>query len=237
LEDAVWEVVANLLSNPEKLREGLDDIIEAERAERRGDPEEKERAWLDNRAAVDFKRARFQDMAAEGHITFDELGAKLGELKAARQTAERELALVRGRREVLEGLERDRDAIMESYAGIMVPETLNDLSGEERHQVYRMLRPKVHVGPDGDLDIRGAIRPPESTPPEGSPVCTSTGTRPCTRGRTGSCSGGSGTEVRSCRSTGSGRRRSPGGFRRETGSSRASRTPWWSWRRRRRAGA
>jgi len=132
LEDAVWAVVAGLLTDPRQLREGLDEMIEAERAEWRGDPEEKERAWLDNLAAVDFKRARFQDMAAEGHITFRELGAKLGELEEARQTAERELTLVRVRREALASLERDRGAIMESYAG-MVPETREDLAGEERH--------------------------------------------------------------------------------------------------------
>ena len=83
---------------------------------------------------------------------------------------------MRGRREALARLEHDRDAIMRSYAA-MVPETLGELVGQERHQVYRMLRLKVHVAPDGDLDIRGAIRPPESTPPEGSTVCTSTGTR------------------------------------------------------------
>jgi hypothetical protein len=36
---------------------------------------------------VERKRSRFQDMAAEGYITFDELGAKLLELDEIRSTA------------------------------------------------------------------------------------------------------------------------------------------------------
>ena len=56
-------------------------MIEAERAGMRGDPEAEALAWLDKIAALDNKRSRYQDMAAEGHITFDELGAKLQELE------------------------------------------------------------------------------------------------------------------------------------------------------------
>lgn len=105
-------------------------------------------------------------MAAEGHITFEELGAKLGETDEARRTAERELAEVEGWRERIEQLERDRDALIEHYAG-MVPEALDDLTGEERHQIYRMLRLVVYIHPDGDLEAEGFLR---------EPVCTPTGT-------------------------------------------------------------
>ncbi|MGI8860506.1 MAG: zinc ribbon domain-containing protein, partial [Rubrobacteraceae bacterium] len=176
LEGVVWEVVSGLLNDPERLQEGLDEMVEAERAEMRGDPEQQAKAWLEKLAAVDGKRSRFQDMAAEGHITFSELGAKLRELDKTREIAAGELERLRGRRKALEDLERDRDAIMETYAG-MVPEALDELTGEERHQLYRMLRLKVYVGQKGDLDIRGAIRAPESTPPGGAAVCTSEGTR------------------------------------------------------------
>lgn len=171
LEAAVWEFVSGLLSDPERLREGLDEMIQAERAEMRGDPEQEAGAWLEKLAAVDSKRSRFQDMAAEGHITFSELGTKLRELDETREIAEGELERLRGRRKALADLECDRDAIMESYAG-MVPEALAELSVEEHHQLYKMLRLRVHVGPDGDLDIRGAIRAPQFMPPGGDAVCT-----------------------------------------------------------------
>src|ERR687897_2717065 len=91
VEEPVWELVSGLLKDPERLRAGLDEMIEAERAGMRGDPEAESLAWLDKLAALDSKRSHYQDMAAEGHITFEELGAKLRELAAHRHTAEREL--------------------------------------------------------------------------------------------------------------------------------------------------
>ena len=48
--------------------------------------------------------------------------------------------------ENIKELERDKDAVMESYVGL-VPEKLDDLAPEERHQVYKMLRLQVMVGP------------------------------------------------------------------------------------------
>jgi hypothetical protein len=40
----------------------------------------------------------------------------------------------------------------------MVPEALDELTGEERHRVYRMLRLEVYVQRNGDLEIRGVIK-------------------------------------------------------------------------------
>jgi site-specific DNA recombinase len=166
VEGAVWGLVAGLLRDPERLRVGLDAVIEAERTGGRGDPEREARSWLDRLAELDRKRARFQDMAAEGLIRFEELGAKLRETDEARRSAQRELAEVEGRRGRIEQLELDRDAIMEHYAGL-VPEALDDLTGGERHQIYRMIRLRVTIRPDGDLDVEGVLR---------EPVCTLTGT-------------------------------------------------------------
>lgn len=73
------------------------------------------------------------------------------------KAAERELRAIQGQRDMIEQLERDRDATLEHYAG-MVPEALDELTGEERHRVYCMLRLEVHVQPNGDLEIRGVIR-------------------------------------------------------------------------------
>jgi hypothetical protein len=55
-------------------------------------------------------------MAAEGLIAFDELRAKLAGLEETRETAERELAAVKGQRESIERMERDKDAVLEHYA-------------------------------------------------------------------------------------------------------------------------
>ena len=66
-------------------------------------------------------------MAAAGLITFDELGAKLEALEEIWKTARREIAGLECRTERLLALERDRDALLESYAELM-PETLDVLN-------------------------------------------------------------------------------------------------------------
>jgi hypothetical protein len=94
----VWGVVSGLLQDPERLRAGLDEMIERKRDGPRGDPEQEVRVWLEKLSDVDCKRSRVQDMAAEGHITLDELGAKLRELDELRKTAEQELNDLKQRR-------------------------------------------------------------------------------------------------------------------------------------------
>jgi site-specific DNA recombinase len=182
VEGRVWDLISGLLKDPERLRAGLDEMIEAERAGMRGDPEAEALAWLDKIAALDSKRSRYQDMAAEGHITFGELGAKLRELAAARATAERELEDLKARRSRLEDLERDKETLLEEYAGLL-PEELDRLTGEERHQVYRMLRIQAFVFPNGDLEVRGVLREASE-----APVCTPMDTRSSTPDATGASS-------------------------------------------------
>jgi hypothetical protein len=156
-EHAVWSFVTDLLLNPEALREGLNEMIERERDGNHGNPEKEVALWLDRLSEVERKRASFQDMAAEGLITFDELRAKLAALEETRQTAQRELAALEARTERLRALERDRDALLQYYAEKM-PEALDALEPEEHHRVYNMLRLRVVAFPDGTLEVSGALR-------------------------------------------------------------------------------
>jgi site-specific DNA recombinase len=184
-EERVWDLISGLLKDPERLRAGLDEMVEAERAGMRGDPEAETLTWLARISTLDSKRSRYQDMAAEGHITFDELGAKLRELEGQRTTAEEELDNLQLRRARLEDLERDRETLLREYAG-MLPERLDELTGEERHQIYRMLRLQVFVYPNGDLEVRGVLSEPREA------VCTLMDTRSSTPGVTGPYSNPSG---------------------------------------------
>jgi hypothetical protein len=63
---------------------------------------------------------------------------------------------VRARGEALKRLEHDRDALMESYAG-MVRESLENLAPEERHRIYKLLRLGVRFRPDWPLEITGVF--------------------------------------------------------------------------------
>ena len=56
----------------------------------------------------------------------------------------------------MEHLERDKEELLNYYAG-MAPETLEDLSPEERHRLYRMLRLKVVANPNRSLEVSGAL--------------------------------------------------------------------------------
>jgi hypothetical protein len=59
LEAAAWKIVSGLLQDSARLREGLEDMIERERAGVHGDPARQAKAWLDKLAEVDRKRSRF----------------------------------------------------------------------------------------------------------------------------------------------------------------------------------
>jgi len=156
VEPLVWEFVSGLLREPERLRAGLERLIEQERQAMRGNPEQEVKAWLEKLSGVDQERRGFLRLAAKGHITDEELAEELAALDETRETAERELQALQGRRKVIEELERDRDALLKSYA-LMVPEALDRLEPSERHQVYKMLRLQVLIHRDGSLEVSGVF--------------------------------------------------------------------------------
>ena len=142
--------------DPARLRAGLEHLIEKERAQTHGDPDREALEWADRIVALERKRSGFQDMAAEGLITFDELRVKLAGLKEDLERAQRELETLAQRQQRIERLEEDARQVMRSYAG-MVPENLRTLGPKERHEVYRMLRLRVAAYPDGTLLASGAL--------------------------------------------------------------------------------
>jgi site-specific DNA recombinase len=161
LEPLVWEFVSGLLKNPDRLRAGLDEMIERECKGTRGDPAREAKAWVEKLAEVDRERRGYLKLAAQGRMTDKELDEALAELGETRETAERELAAIEGRSERLEALERGRDALMEHYAG-MVPEALKSLSSEERRRIYMLLKLTVTLRADGVLaasEVVGSTTP------------------------------------------------------------------------------
>jgi site-specific DNA recombinase len=156
IEEMVWSLVSDLLKNPEQLRADLDALIAFERDIARDDPEHEAKAWLNKLAKMDCKRSGFQDMAAEGLITFDELRAKLTALEETRKTAQRELEALNRRREKIEELERDRDSLLDSLVA-MAPDALDALAPEERLNTYKMLGLGVLMRPEGGIEASGTF--------------------------------------------------------------------------------
>jgi len=157
VEPLIWGLVSDLLSSPERLQNGLETMLEQESSRFRRDPELEAKVWLEKLADAERKRSSFQDMAAEGLITFDELRTKLAALQETCENARRELASLEDRRNRLENLEHDATTLLESFADI-IPETLANVEAEERNHVYKMLRLKVSAYQGGTLEVRGTLR-------------------------------------------------------------------------------
>ncbi len=145
-----------MLCAPDRLKAGLDGMIERERDSARGDPDQEAKAWSEQVAEADRLRSGYQELAAKGLMTHEELGEKLAQVGESRKVAEHELRVIRERREHVEELERDRDALLTSYAGT-VPEALDGLAPEERRRVFSMLRLKVVAGADGSREVTGVL--------------------------------------------------------------------------------
>jgi site-specific DNA recombinase len=156
IEGDVWRFVSHLVKDPEQLREDLEDLIEQERLGLRADPEREVQTWLERLAELDRQRMRAQDLAIEGLLNHDELRSRLADLEDECVMAKRELEALSKQREKIVELERDRDGLLEFYAG-MLPEALDALEPEERHQVYKMLRLRVAVGTEGGIEVKGTL--------------------------------------------------------------------------------
>jgi uncharacterized protein (DUF2384 family) len=133
-------------------------MIEQERrnASLADDPATEAARWSEEISEARRKRARYQEMAAEGSVNFDELWERLATLEDNRKTAEQELRTQQRRIEHLARLDQDRDTLLKSYAGVM-PEAIDTLGSQERHRVYRMIGMEAHLAADGSLDLSGDV--------------------------------------------------------------------------------
>jgi site-specific DNA recombinase len=158
LETAVQRVISDLLANPSELREAFEAALQRERDGEHGDLHQEAQIWLEKLEEAERMRHGFQEIAATGLMTLDELSASLDRLENTQATALRELDAIVDRRERKEELERGRDVILGTYAGA-TPGVLESMEQEERHRLYRKLRLEVLVGVDGNLDsaIAGSI--------------------------------------------------------------------------------
>jgi hypothetical protein len=133
----------------------MERLIEQERTSQTRDPEREADAWVKRIAECVQKRSAYQDQQAAGLMTLEELGTRLRELDNARRAAERELAALKAHRRRVKDLEQDRNVLLEDTAA-MVPEALNNLTGEEKNRIYQMLRIEVTPTAAG-YDVSGAL--------------------------------------------------------------------------------
>ena len=130
-------------------------LIDRERGFAVQRPAEELAAWAEKLEECDRLRSAYQDQQAAELMTLEELGSKLASLEETRKLARAELAAVRAREARVEEREKDRDALLESWAGA-VPEALGGLTGQEKNKLYRMLRLEVTPTAEG-FDVTGAL--------------------------------------------------------------------------------
>ena len=155
VEEPVWRFVSGLLKDPDRIRAGIEELIEREREGVRDDPGGEMRLWEEKLVECSRLRSGYQDQQAAGLMTLEELGSKLAKLEETRRIAEAELAALDARERRTKELEADRDALLASYAEL-VPAALEDLSGEERSRVYEMLGLEVRPDPEG-YEVSGLL--------------------------------------------------------------------------------
>jgi site-specific DNA recombinase len=153
-ESRVWEFVSGILKDPEKLEADLERMIEQERNGLRSGSGEEAEIWTKRLKECATQREKRLEQHVEGLITLDELKEKLNAIEETRKVAERELSRFKDLRAEISNLEKDKEALIESYANL-VPEALDSLTPDERQQVYRMLRLRVMAHPDGTLEASG----------------------------------------------------------------------------------
>jgi hypothetical protein len=96
IEALVWKTVSSMLTDPEQLRGDLEEMIDRERqSSLRGEPDLGTKAWMDKLAEINRMRSGYQEQAAKGLMTLDELSARLMELEGTRRTAEQGLAILK----------------------------------------------------------------------------------------------------------------------------------------------
>ena len=155
VEPIVWEFVSGLLKDPERIRAGMDALIEREREAGSRDTGQEATVYASKLEECDRLRSAYQDQQALGFMSLEELGSKLKGLEETRKLAQAELAALEMREKHARELKKDRDALLESWAGA-VPKALDGLTGQERNKVYRMLHLEVTPTTEG-FRVTGAL--------------------------------------------------------------------------------
>jgi succinate dehydrogenase/fumarate reductase flavoprotein subunit len=78
------EVYFRLLKDPERVRVGLEAMIEQERSGMHGDRDQEAASWLEKLSEVSQERRGYIRLAAKGQITDGELEEALAELEEMR---------------------------------------------------------------------------------------------------------------------------------------------------------
>jgi hypothetical protein len=159
LEAYVFEQVRVFLSDPNLMRAGLMELVASEAKEQERDRTELAH-WTEALQNVEMKTDRLLDLYLDGRLDKARYEEKMEFLRAEETNARKEVERLKTRREMVEAAQRNLNALVESYAQT-VPEHLDALTPEERHEIYRMLGLRIRLDNTGIVEIGGVVRFPE----------------------------------------------------------------------------
>jgi hypothetical protein len=160
LEALVFEQVRAVLSDPDLMRAGLRELVASETAEQERDRSELAH-WTEALQNVEIRTKRLLDLYLDGGLEKALYEEKMDSLRAEERSAREEVEHLKARRRMIEAAQHDVEALIQSYAEA-VPEELDDLTPEERHQIYRMLGlSRVKLDNTEAAEIRGGVSVPE----------------------------------------------------------------------------
>jgi hypothetical protein len=84
---AVWDLISRLLNDPERVRAGLDEMIEQERAGMCGDPDREAASWLEKLSEDEQERCRYLHFAAKAHMADEGLDETLDQTRMMAEAA------------------------------------------------------------------------------------------------------------------------------------------------------
>jgi site-specific DNA recombinase len=162
VEPLLRDFVFGVLSDPDTIQRGLDSLIQRETEEVRDDTEQVITTLEERLSQNTHLRRAYQDQQAEGLMTLEELAARLEELEDTRKVLQAERASLERSQQKAKELENDRDTVVASLAA-SIPDTLDNLTGEEINTVYRKLRLRLIPSEDG-YDATGVLCTLRPTP-------------------------------------------------------------------------
>lgn len=151
LEEAVWEAVLAILSDPRRLLRQYEEHVEGKRRQMRGDPDREARTLIEQLQKLERRRGGFLDLAADGDMSREDLRVKLADLDDQRN----------GLQKSLREAQRRQDSLRESVINFAHLDSLllqlnrMDLdmaSPEDRRRIYGAIRLQVNV--DGEKRVR-----------------------------------------------------------------------------------
>jgi site-specific DNA recombinase len=160
VEHRVWEGVSGFLSDPELMRQGLENLV-AHEAKEDGGLDAAFAYWGEALSQVEVKSERLLDLYLEGTLEKGRYEERTRGLEAQEKEARAELEKIQARKQTIEQAERDIESLIESYSAA-IPDELERLESEERHRIYKTLSLHVKLTNSGIASIEGAIALPQN---------------------------------------------------------------------------